>query len=375
MKKNKLFILVLLLSTFVFTSCDKNSDDNSSTSETAFNFGTPTFRNFSGTIISEDNTPLGNVVVKLGNRVVTTNANGQFTINNASVKENFAYLTATKSGFLNGSRTLVPHEGVNNVVIKLLTENVIATISTGVVSPVMLPNGTKVVFDGAFKNVDGSAYNGSVAVSMYHLDPHDAAVFDKMPGTLFAQNADGNMRGLQTFGMVNVELKGSNGQKLQIANGHKAIMTMPITATQVGSAKSTIPLWHFDDVKGYWVEEGFSTRVGNNYVGEVSHFSWWNNDDAYTPQILNVIAVDNFGVPLNGIRVTLTRKAGSTGDVLFDLGTTNANGTLTALVPLVEDLTFRAYLTDGTIISTQNLQGTNDPSRTVYVTLAPANRG
>lgn len=377
MKTNKLLVLALLFSSIIFTNCDNkgtSTDATSATQEASFDFGNTVSRNFNGKIISENNTPIANVSVSIGSRTTITNSNGEFTLNNATVKENFAYLTATKQGFLGGSRTIYPNDAMNSVVIKLLTENVIATIPTGVVSPVTLPNGMNVTFDGSFKNVNGTAYTGNVSVSMYHLDPHDEAVFDKMPGNLIAQNAEGNFRGLQTFGMVNVELKGSNGEKLQIADGHKAKMTMPITQTQLSSALTTIPLWHFDEVKGYWVEEGFSTRVGNNYVTEVSHFSWWNNDCAYVKQTLHVIAVDGVGNPLSGVRITLTRMAGSTGDVLINLGTTNASGTLTALVPLTENLTFRAYTTAGDLISEQILVGTNASSRTVYVTLPAPNK-
>jgi hypothetical protein len=41
---------------------------------------------------------------------------------------------------------------------------------------------------------------------------------------------------------------------------------------------ATIPLWHFDEEKGIWVEEGIAIRQGNGYIGTVKHFSWVNLD-------------------------------------------------------------------------------------------------
>jgi hypothetical protein len=35
-------------------------------------------------------------------------------------------------------------------------------------------------------------------------------------------------------------------------------------------------LWSFDEAKGLWKEEGQAIKTGSNYVGDVSHFSFWN---------------------------------------------------------------------------------------------------
>lgn len=53
---------------------------------------------------------------------------------------------------------------------------------------------------------------------------------------------------------------------------------MPLTGAYLSDAPATIPLWCFDEVSGIWREDGSATKVGNNYVGEVSHFTFWNFD-------------------------------------------------------------------------------------------------
>lgn len=377
MKLNKLFILGFALATTLFTSCNNNDDDSTNTvnpdAEYKFDLGKDVNRAFKGLIVDENNQPLSGVTVKMSGKVTTTNASGIFTLSNVPVKERFAYLTAEKAGFVNGSRTMTTHESLNSLKIMMLQENLVKTIQTGVVSNVQLGN-TTVQFDGAFSTESGIAYTGAVKIFMNDLPSNDANVFNKMPGTLFAIDSKGEYKGLETYGMVNVDIKGANNEKLQIASGHKAKITMAIAPNQYDTAPSTMALWNFDEVQGVWKEDGFSTRVGNNYVGEVSHFCWWNNDYAYTVATLTVIAKNYDGTVAQGVRCTVTRLAGSTGDVLMELGVTGANGTLSVGVPRNEVLIFRAYDTDGVLVKEETLPASNLMSRTVNVTIPVNNR-
>lgn len=174
--------------------------------------------------------------------------------------------------------------------------------------------------------------------------------------------------------MLNVELRGNDDQKLQIATGHKANISLPIAANQLDTAPATIPLWHFNEDSGLWEEQGFSRRQGDRYVGSVSHFSWWNNDYAYVVGTLNVTVKNFDNSPVVGVRITITRPTGSTGDVLMDLGFTGANGTLSSPVPLNEVLIFRAYAPDGTLINQQTLPASNQMVRYVTVIIPVVNK-
>ncbi len=263
MKKIQSF-LVLLSAFGLVISCDPNENNNSN-DDFADNFGNTALKDFLGQVVDENNDPIQNVTINIGTSTVQTDVNGVFIINDASVYEKFAYIKASKAGFIDGSRALVPTNGVNNVKIMMLSGTIAGTVASGATSNVTLSNGTKVVFDGNFKTETGTAYSGSVSVIMHHLDPADPSVADKMPGMLFAQNSNGEARVLETYGMMNVELRGSAGQKLQITN--TAQIEMPITATQQATAPATIPLWHFDETKGYWKEDGVATKTGNKYVG------------------------------------------------------------------------------------------------------------
>lgn len=335
--KKKLFLLPFL---FLFLlSC--NPDDESSNTqitdeEFAENFGPSVSRDFIGQVVDQANHGLSGVTVKIGTSSVQTDNNGFFIINGASVKEKFAYITADKAGFISGSRSLVPTSGKNSVKIMLISSTSIATVSSGETAEVGLPNGTKVIFDGAFQTEDGSSYTGNVSVSMYHLEASNESLQYLMPGMLYAKGEDNQPKVLETFGMLNVELRGSAGQKLQIKSGHTAEISMMIDDSQSASAPTTIPLWHFDQAVGYWKQDGQATRQGNRYVGEVSHFSWWNCDAPFTVVQLCTRVTDTAGNPLAFQGVSIIRQTDAIGYAY-----TNENGEVCGLVPANEQLTIR----------------------------------
>ena len=348
MISKKLFILILLFP-FLFSNCSSDSGNGGNSIDTPLNFGSEVSKNFSGQIVDENNNALSNVAITISDKTATTDVNGIFIINGATVHDKFAYITAKKAGYIDGSRSLIPTSGINNVKITMLTGTVVGTVNSGSTGTISLPNGTKVTFDGNFKTENGQAYSGSVSVIMHHLDPSDPNLFDKMPGMLLAQNSNGEERILESYGMLNIEMRGSSSQKLQLAT--TAQIEMPISTSQLATSPTSIPLWHFDATLGYWKEEGAATKQGTKYVGTVSHFSWWNCDAQFPTIRLSVTVVNSAGTPLSNVRVAL-RRASSTYSVS---GITNNLGQVCGLVPANETLTMTVYDTCGNVIYTSSV--------------------
>ena len=282
MKKNY-FIHALIMLLFASCEIDNISDptnSNQSTDPTEFtnNFGNEITRNFIGEIIDINNLPLSSVAVTIGDQTVLTDNNGIFIINDAIVNERFGYVKANKAGYIHASRAVVPSEGTNKVRIMMLSETVTGTTTSGIEETISLPNGASVALDGNYINEDGEVYSGDVNVIMHFLDPMDDDMEDQMPGMLYAANIQNEERMLKTFGMLAVELRGENGQDLNLAEDSSAEISVPVDESLIATAPNSIPLWHFDEVNGYWIEEGEATLVGNTYVGSVSHFTFWNYD-------------------------------------------------------------------------------------------------
>ena len=333
-------LIAIIFSMFFIISCNNEPIDSSFNSLDIIpenfleNFGASEQANFIGKIVDENSQPIEGVLINVGNTTDLTDQNGVFSINDASVLERFAYVKAKKEGYIDGSRTLTPKEGVNLVQIMLLNMEPTQVINTGEESTISLPNGTQIVFDGNFTSTIGVPYSGEVSVVVKHLSTEDENINIQMPGTLIGQTTNGNLRVLETYGMLAVELIGSSNQELQIANGSTAQITFPLAANAV-NAPQIIPLWHFDEVNGYWKEEGQATLQNNTYVANVTHFSFWNWDFDIPSVYLCINLVDTAGNPLSYLPINLYSPA------LNSIGTygyTNGQGLECGLVPINDQM-------------------------------------
>ncbi len=349
------FLLGILMAfTLTFTSCREKDDDNPPQEEQqqgnfSDNFGNEVTRSFMGKIMDTSHNPVSGADVRIGSESTTTDDNGVFILEDVSVHERFAYIEVEKTGFLKGSRTVVPTNSMNQISIMLLNENIVGTVPSGANGEVNLPNGAKVIFDGAFKDLNGNTYSGTVTVMMQHLDPSDPEIALKMPGSLYAQNADNEERVLETYGMLNVELRGSSGEILNLADGHTATIELPVDPAQT-NAPNTIPLWHFDEQKGYWIEDGNADLIGGKYIGEVSHFSWWNCDAQFPTVNLCMTIEDTNGNPIYGVGVEL-----SMANTYPRTCWSNGNGEICGLIPANETLTMEIIDPCGNPISTTTI--------------------
>jgi hypothetical protein len=348
MTSKRLLILVLLFP-FLFNNCSNESGIDGNATDTPLNFGIESAKNFTGQIVDESDNPVPNVAITVANKTATTDVNGVFIINSATVREKFAFVTAKKVGYLDGSRSIVPSSGMNNIKIMLLSGTIVGTVNSGTTGSISIANGAKVTFDGNFKTETGQAYSGVVSVIMKHLDPTDVTTADKMPGMLLAQNSNGEERVLESYGMMNIELRGAASQKLQLST--TAQIEMPISTSQLAASPTTIPLWHFDETLGYWREEGAATKQGTKYVGTVSHFSWWNCDAQFPTVRLTVNVVNSNGTPIANVRVGIRRASNS----YTVNGTTNSQGQVSGLVPRNETLTMVVFDSCGNTVSTTSI--------------------
>lgn len=353
----KILFLSLIVFCFISISCENepadidpveennNNNNNNFHFDLSENFGVEITRSFLGRVIDKNHNPIENASIKIGNSTATTDANGIFIVPDAEVHENFAYITATKPGYTNGSRAVVPSEGTNKVTIMLLEAIVVGTVQSGETASISLPNGASVMLAGEYITENGEQYSGTVDVIMHHLDPAEEDMPLQMPGMLYAANSENEERMLQSYGMLSVELRGSGGETLNLAEGSSAEIKMPLSSDLLAVAPSTIPLWHFDEEKGYWIEDGEATLQGNAYVGTVSHFSFWNVDMPFPTVNLCIVLTDMNGNPLANSWISLTHS-NSTYPFPMATGTTNANGEVCGLVPANEALTVEIHAFD-----------------------------
>ena len=330
--KKSLPLAFLAILFFVTHSCKKNEAINQD-AIVPFKTGKTITTVVAGKVTDQTGAALNNVQISIGTTITTTDVNGSFIIPKATHGEKVGFIKATKDGYFAGSRTIIPKEKViNNIVIQLVKKTTSGSFTNASGGTVTVATGGSIVFPSnaiALKN--GGAYTGSVNVSAYFLDPTSNNCYKEMPGDLRGVNTSNNEQVLTSYGMMAVELQGSNGEALQMASGKTATISFPIVPATQSKAPATIPLWFFDETKGMWVEQGTATKTGNNYVGTVSHFTWWNCDYGGGPITLTATFVDQNGSPLSNYHVYFITNAGWNGG--GGSGCTASNGSVTGNIP------------------------------------------
>ena len=323
MKFNYKIFGLFLLFAVAMSSCRKDIDRFIANEITPPDFSKMVNADFGGEILNELGQPMEDVTVSIGGKETTTDENGFFLIRDVQVSERKAYLQAKKSGYFNGSRTMIVQEGkLHFANIQLLEKKVAGSFQT--------TNGGIVEFEGVTLNFpadgiklkDGGSYSGNVNILAKHLAPDDDFRDLKMPGDLRGINSRGEEIVMATFGMSAIELVGDGGEELQVADGASVEMSTTLPASFAALAPGTIPLWFFNEETGLWEEEGEAILQGDKYVGTVTHFTWWNNDFPYDAVNVKGQIVDEDGNPIPDLHVNIR----VVGDAYGGHGHTNEDG-------------------------------------------------
>jgi hypothetical protein len=272
--------ILLIFSLSLFFSCQKDlSIEDGVTVVTPPDLSTKVSSSVSGFVTDENDAAVKGATVQFGTSNITTDKYGYFEAKNVQVVKEAAVVTVTKPGYFKGIKTYKAKEGKAAFFrIKLLPKTVVGNVNAASGGTVTLANGLsiKLPAGGIVNAASNTAYTGTVNVATYWINPTAADLNKIMPGDLRGINTEGSLKLLKTFCMAAVELTGASGELLQIVNGQKATLTLPIPSSLSASAPATIPLWYFDEAKGLWKEEGSAVKTGNTYEGYVSHFSFWS---------------------------------------------------------------------------------------------------
>jgi len=331
MRKQLLLLTFPIVFLFVIFACNKYKDSPPPSSGNELPEEKTVTASLQGKVLDENGAPVAGATVTSGDASTSTDEHGVFNFSRIKLSSRFGYVKVVKQGYFAGSRSILTTAGSENFVsIKLIPRTSKGSFSASSGGVVTVQTGSTVTFDGAsiVNAATNAAYNGTVHIYASYLDPTAADVPARMPGDLRGIGGDGKETMLQSFGMMVVELEGDGGEKLQIAGGKKATISMQIPDALKGSAPSTIPLWYFNDTTGRWIEQGVATRKGDLYVGETTHFSWWNCDAPVGTVSFHVQLKDAHGNPLAYTYLRFTSPTlGTRG------GFTTADGYASGLIP------------------------------------------
>ncbi|MCQ2200183.1 MAG: carboxypeptidase-like regulatory domain-containing protein [Paludibacteraceae bacterium] len=271
-------------------------------------------------------------MVTTGKDTVFTSETGLYTFANCRAVNGRSVIKFESADFFSVVRTAQIEEGETRVDALLMPQDskegvtevarfqnsVGSTIKVGNMS-VFIP-ANSLVYEGSNKE-----FNGSVFASVYYLNPNSETFTKEMPGgDMSGVTASGKEVILLSYGMVEVTLKDSANQKLQLKDGAESSLTFPVPeGFSEKQLYDKIPLWYFDEEKGTWVEEGVATKNGNTYSGNIKHFSWHNLDWPSVRASICGRVTNKKGDPLPGVLVTISQTSART----------DANGNYCAYVP------------------------------------------
>ena len=362
MKKLGIFCLLFMIA---LSACRDNKDDVTITEDSfvppIINW-TPETRivnsSLTGFVADEAGEPIANANVKVGALSATTDDYGHFFLTDVSLDARGTVVTVKKNGYFNGSRRFFAVENqTNQVKIEMLTKSFDYNFNAAAGGTVQTTDGASIVFPpNSIKKADGTIYTGEVKVAAKWLDPSDVQTLDRMPGNLQGVDREINEVALGTYGMMAVELESDAGEALNISTGKTATLSMPIPASLQGNAPSEIPLWSYNEEHGLWVEEEFKATLTNGaYVGEVSHFSFWNCDYPFPLIEFTATLVDDNGNALSNYRVVIKVNSGTGAGTGSGAGYTCPDGTIAGLIPVNMDLVMEVYGICGELLYSQNI--------------------
>ena len=302
---------------------------------------------------------IANAAVTDGTASTTTGADGSFTLDNLAAAGG-KVLTITAANFAFTSKiTNVTAGNTSRVDVALqpvaasisIASLATATTLTVANSPARVNLPANGLVTGA-----GGAPSMPLTASLTPIDPSSNPQL--MPGN-FTTSAGTQ---IESFGAMEVSFKDTSGASLNLASGQTATIRIPVSATDQGTAPTTMPAFYYNSTTGQWVQEGTLTLAGTSpnqyYEGTVTHFSYWNADQVYSTTCITGKVVNASGAATAGARVEAQGRDYTGTSTAY----TAADGTFTLQVKAISTVIVTASTSDALsnseIVSTGAAGGT-----------------
>jgi len=251
---------------------------------------------------------LSSVAVSAGGRSTTTDTSGRYTLT-AVPAANPAVVTFDIAGYVRSasSETLVSGGNISaDPILTTLATTQQFNASDAIVVKVLGSMGqVSLAANSLVTALTGAAASGviSAQVTPIYTEANPAT----MPGNFHTTGAGGPVT-IETFGALNVVLRDSGGNALDLASGKTANLRIPI-ATRSATLPTSVALHYFDESTGLWVEQGMATLRGiasrRFYEGTVQHVgsTWSASRPIETVLVTGCVRDRSTGEPTQGVKV------------------------------------------------------------------------
>jgi hypothetical protein len=328
--------LALLVLGLALAACSKNDNDTATAPENPATF------EVSGTVRAEaTGSPLAGAQVRVGERpVAVTNAEGRFAVTGVAAATR-VLVRVEAAGYATQLQVqAVGADSGRNLAFLLYPEGVSRTVNpTEAVEVLDTNTGARIAAPAnAFRRANGGAApTGNLNIAVTSVDPTSDPT--RMPGDYTATEGS-NVRTLESFGAVAVDVRDSAGNRYDLVPGTSATLRIP-AASRGGELPATVGLYSLDESTGRWTPEGTATLATDGtrrwYEATVTHLSWWNADVPIDTIFVRGCLRTAAGTPAAGRTVTsvgqdYTGTASTTTNGAGDFSVAMKRGGVAALV-------------------------------------------
>lgn len=291
-----------------------------------------------GLVLDAESNPIENVTVTYRGDNFTTDENGYFKLRDIKAVFDGGMARFSKSGYLDNYKWFFPEQNdIAFLRVIMVKETAIGNLNPSQGGTFTMNGGATVTFPAGDifqdKSTGEQVNPSSVQIYGHWYDPTDNRLAEVMPGDLRGINTEEQLVQLSTYGMVYVEMRDGD-RELQLRDGVEAELSFPLPEPLNQTSSETIKTWSFDEELAYWIEEGTATLVGDRYVTQVSHFSFWNCDAPFPVVHIRGRVINADGRPLPNVKVCITDLSRANTRA----GWTSANGIFAGKIPKDEPL-------------------------------------
>lgn len=307
--KKLIFIFSILI--LALTSCHKDSDFD--TEEEVTTTVTPTIDEAKlgfiyGLVTDRAGNPIKGAQVNIYDKSTGTDQNGVFSTPGL-LSPVGSLVKVSAEGYFEGSDLIYSTTDKGYSQIVLIKKDNAKQFNAGSGGQIDIDGGGSITFpENVIVDNNGENYGGEVKIYAKRIATDDPNFHLMMPGGLIASDSEGRTVVLGSMGMLAVEMYDSSGNPVQIKEGNTAKTTFPIAPDMRSIASETIETWSYDENKGLWIEEGVATKVGDEYVAEIPHFSFWNCDAPFPLVKMKGRVLGADGEPLNNISIQVNAE-------------------------------------------------------------------
>ena len=278
----------------------------------------------SGQVVDSEGLPLAGVRVRVQGplplifpRQVETGAGGFYRIDGVSPEQKLQ-LSFSKSGYAlgHGSVSLQrqkPLQFDKLLLVRMQPRTLNKMLAKAGAVQTLIPQTGGTLQEQGFKvhfPPNSLTVSGSQPVDLV-ISPIDVSTEEVQaaPGDFSARTLAGQNVLLESFSMADFSLS-QNGRKVNLKAGSQAQIELLLPRSTPLSLGDQTPMWHFDTVRGLWIEEGVGQVAASTVLPDrlavfasVAHFSWWNSDQPIATTEVSGRVVDGNGQALAGASI------------------------------------------------------------------------